>query len=449
MKTERSQYNQGDLSSFASATPIPNQRQEDTRELKPVMRDSDIIIPPNHRRQQQPEMSESVHPDQQRPKRPTKKGTQRVLNRFESASQDGWKILKKIVGSYRQQIKKQQQYALGSIERQAEINSLTPMIMAMHFSRDENNERRIPVFLNNLAVVVTKDDDNNNRSTSRITKRTKKYRSKVLFKITVQYGTGPGKITWSIYRRYWDFVKLHYRYKKSYTNDRRMRDGSSVIRSRTRPPKFPSIPRHHFRRQKGKDKQPTVLNRTPTSSPGTESLVDASSLENHPRVNAESLLDEDAVMDLMYHAENAVNTTQPDVEEEEVGSREPSIGSSQVMEVVKADRSVLLALENYLNQFIHSIKPCGHINQLCKFLEISALGIQLAAQYPTSSHHGKEGFAVFQSRTDRDPKQRRQFLQDGLVCSIPTTGGRRRRKPKWFIVRESYVLCVDDPSEVK
>jgi hypothetical protein len=448
VKAER-KHDKDHVSAFDSVVVIPNQRQRDTRELKPIMMNPDIV-PSN----QLPQNGLPVHIQQQhQPKRPGG-GARRVLSRFESAPQNGWKILKKLVGNYRQQAKKQQQNVLASIERQAEINTLTPMVMAMHFSRDENSRKRIPVFLSNLAVVVTKDDPYQETSTSRIKRTNKKFRG-TIFKITIQYGTGSGKITWSVHRRYWDFVKLHYQYKKRYTNamnsSRDDNKSNSLIGSRTRPPKFPSIPRHHFRRQTSRkdNQQLPALNRKTTNSTVAGSLVDMSSSENNPHTNPESLMDEDAVMEFVTHSQNATGTMHPTiVDEADSTNRDPSIESSQVMEVVKADRSVLLAMENYLNQFIHSIEPCGYINRLCKFLEISALGLQLAARYPDSSHHGKEGFAVFQSRTDRDPKQRRGFLQDGLVCSFPTTGGRRRREPKWFIVCDSYVLCVDDPSEV-
>jgi hypothetical protein len=415
-------------SAFTSTDAIPNQREQNTLELRPIMVDSDIATP-NQLPQSDPIQSYIKRPGG---------GTRRVLSRFESVPHDGWKMLKKLVGNYRQQAKKLQQQALGSIERQAEINTLGPMILAMHFSRDENNRKRIPVFLSNLSVVVTKDDP------FQEPKRTNRFRGTV-FKITVQYGTGPGKITWSVYRRYWDFVKLHYRYKKRYANAiNSNRDGSknSLIGSRTRPPKFPSIPRRHFRRRK--DNQPIALH---TNGTAAGSITDLSSSETNPHTRSESLMDEDAVMTFMTRSQSATDAGVID-EGTASASRDPSIASSQVMEVVKADRSVLLAMENYLNQFINSIEPCGYVNRLCKFLEISALGLQLASRYPNSSHHGKEGFAVFQSRTDRDPKQKRQFFQDVLMCSLPTTGGKRRRKPKWFVVRESYVLCVNDPSEV-
>lgn len=401
------------------------------------------------RQQQQPlkpvlDLRESAAPPRMMPKSasnqalPTKK--RGVLNRFESVPQDGWKMIKKWVGNYRQQSKKQQLQSIASIERQAEYNTLGPLLMAMHFSRDEDDKKRIPVFFDNLTVKVSKLET---------------HKKGTVFNIRVQYGTGANKVTWSVYRRYWDFVKLHYRYKKKYSNSGRRTAGASgegyiASRQRTKLPKFPSLPRKHFRKQRKRD-----FERGPMSRQETSVSIDTSDYATNPA----SLMDEDAVMAMAApiaeedesavagnnnaHRPSAARMSAPSAAAESTTSM-----SSQVMDVVKADRNVLQAFETYLNQFITSIGPLGYVNRLCKFLEISALGLALAAKYPSSYHHGKEGFVVFQSRTDRDPKQSRKFLQDGLVCSVPTTGGRRRRKPKWFIVRESYVVCVDDPSEV-
>ncbi|CAO3648536.1 unnamed protein product [Mucor hiemalis] len=413
---------------------IPNNNRDQLSPLKPIRNDT---APSSSQYQ-------SFHslPDNEKKKRniagAVGGGTRRVLNRFESAPSDGWKLIKKWVGNGRQQNKnkKQQQQAI-SIIRQAEVNALTPLVMKMFFSKDDDDRKRIPVLLSNISVKISKleendDDDYFNFSHKKQQKR-KKFRG-TIFKVTIQYGNGSGKIVWSVYRRYWDFVKLHYRYKKRYNT------GNGVV-GKSRLPNFPSLPRHHFRKQKRKDYE----ERIPMSRLATTTSSVASG-EERIRTNPNSLINEDAVMALItMHStdenasHNAVTTTPVD--------NTPSIAPSQVMEVVKVDKTVLQALENYLNQFIVSIEPCGHINRLCKFLEISALGIQLAAQHPDLSLHGKEGYAVFQSRTDRDPKMSRKFLQDGLVCSFPTTGGRRRRRPKWFIVRESFVVCVDDPGD--
>lgn len=381
----------------------------------------------------------------------------RVMSRFETAPSDGWKLIKKWVGNNKQQNKiKQQQQLASNVERQAEVNSLTPLIMAMFFTKDEDDKNRIPVFLNNMSVKVSKLEENEEDYINTKQQHKKKKFRGTVFKITVQYGSGHGKISWSVYRRYWDFVKLHYRYKKS-------SGAGTTLVTRSSLPNFPSLANRHFRKQRKRDyerRAPMSRLNTTTSSTSTAST---SGVPTTSKTNPSSLMDEDAVMALVHNDSTTNHPTAageqqlpPSVLHAPVpptnttsNNAAPSIVSSQVMEVVKADTIVLQAMENYLNQFIVSIEPCGYINRLCKFLEISALGLHLAVKYSNPNFHGKEGFAVFQSRTDRDPKQSRKFLQDGLFCSFPTAGGRRRRKPKWFIVRESYVVCVDDPSEVK
>ncbi|KAI7874180.1 uncharacterized protein EV154DRAFT_527408 [Mucor mucedo] len=425
--------------------PNNNNRDKILRPLKPVIENKelstvgepsitqqppDLVVPQSQSYQSLPTQRQSnVSFINTSSNNSTNRKGRRVLNRFESAPQEGWKLIKKWVGNNRQQkeISKQQQTI--SLERQAEINTITPIIMAMFFIKDEEDKKRIPVFLNNMTVKVSKleesDDDYFNS-------KRKKFRG-TIFRITVHYGTGPGKITWSVYRRYWDFVKLHYRYKKKYSTS--TPNGTNTMHSRVGLPKFPSLPRHHFRKQRKRDYESRVpMSRLPTTT-------SQNSTGRDPVNQGDSVMDEEAVMALMQPEDILQHQASTPSEVD------PSIISSQVMEVVKADTTVLKAMELYLNQFIASIEPSGYINRLCKFLEISALGIHLAAKYPITSFHGKEGFAVFQSRTDRDPKHSRKFLQDGFVCSFPTTGGRRRRKPKWIIVRESYVICVDDPSE--
>lgn len=368
---------------------------------------------------------------------PAKKNRRLNFSRLETAPQESWKALKKWVGgSFQSQPTAKPSIKLESIniERQIELNTLFPLILAMTFSKDENNEKRIPVFLNQLTVKVDISDDERDEdsddSSQSIKKRVKKRKFRpTFFKIQVQYGDGPKKITWSVYRRYWDFVRLHYQYRRRY-NLTREKVNRNLLKNKTKPPKFPSIPKRHLYRRKQPD--------------------------DVPHTNPNSILDEEGVMALVSVNQNdhtatatgsALTSIRPLLLPQDTNS--PSSFNSPIVDVVKVDPFVLNDMEEYLNQFIATIPPCGNTNRLCKFLEISALGLHLTSRYPNQAYHGKEGFAVFQSRTDHDPKQAHKFLQDGIVCSLPTTGGRRRRKPKWFIVRESYIVCVNDPSEVK
>ncbi|KAG1593532.1 hypothetical protein G6F48_001936 [Rhizopus delemar] len=326
----------------------------------------------------------SIHTDTESKKITKPTHRRQVLNRFETAPQEGWQLIKKWVGRCQTSNNK---LSVGNIERQAEMNTITPLIMAMYFTRDEHNKHRIPVFLKNIVCKVTLVDEQDEK---------RKMLSGSVFKITIQYGSGAGKIIWSVYRTYWDFVKLHYRY----------RDAAA-----SRLPPFPSLPRHYFHKRQRK----TSFNKQNQNLPG-------------------SYMDEETIMAIVNH------TLHP----ERDGDSTASLAPSQIVDMVDPDRTVLNALEDYLNELVSSIEPCGYINRICRFLEISWIGLHLAAKYP--GLHGKEGFAVLQSRTDREPKQTRRRLHNGFIC-FSLNPGRKKQKPKWFIVRESYLACVDDPSE--
>jgi phospholipase D1/2 len=74
-------------------------------------------------------------------------------------------------------------------------------------------------------------------------------------------------------------------------------------------------------------------------------------------------------------------------------------------------------------------------NRLCKFLELSSLGVRLA---PEASYHGKEGFLTIKSSKGVDF---RKSFKPRLFWN--------RHSPKWFLVRHSYIACVDGPDQLK
>ena len=69
-------------------------------------------------------------------------------------------------------------------------------------------------------------------------------------------------------------------------------------------------------------------------------------------------------------------------------------------------------------------------NRLCKFLELSALGIRLASE---GSYHGKEGWLVIASAKGSNA---------AIHCNPRLY--KRRHTPKWFMVRHSYIVCVEE-----
>ncbi|KAI9492089.1 hypothetical protein BDB00DRAFT_731172, partial [Zychaea mexicana] len=101
------------------------------------------------------------------------------------------------------------------------------------------------------------------------------------------------------------------------------------------------------------------------------------------------------------------------------------------------------ALERYLYSLARALWISPQINRLCKFLEISTLGLYLSVSDP-NGYHGKEGYLTIVDRTDREIVRTQR---DGIFCGLLARQG-SRRTPKWFIVRESYlIVCAGGPHE--
>ncbi|ODQ54876.1 phospholipase D, partial [Saitoella complicata NRRL Y-17804] len=91
-------------------------------------------------------------------------------------------------------------------------------------------------------------------------------------------------------------------------------------------------------------------------------------------------------------------------------------------------------LEEYLHGLIRILMFRPEANRLLKFLEISALGIRLAAE---GTYHGKEGYLVIRGGKGSNGASRFNPVEI-----------RKRHSPKWFLVRHSYIVCVDHPAEM-
>ncbi|KAI8976465.1 hypothetical protein BDB01DRAFT_844455 [Pilobolus umbonatus] len=266
----------------------------------------------------------------------------------------------------------------------------------MHFKNDDYN-KRVPVFLKAIRVKIMMHEDDSTKKRQRTKKSTE-------FKVIVEYGDGPGKISWTVYRRYWDFVKLHYSY---------MRSGN-----RARLPKFPVIPSHLLHHNKNK-----------TSPDQEDTLYNSSIRQPHMGgTSTPNTMDEDAIMALVSDDNRSETIATP--------------YASEILQAIRMDSSIMKKMELYLNQLIASIDPCGSTNRLCKFLEISTLGIELAALNPHPHWHGKELYAVIKRRSDKCPKHSRGLIKNVLSHYVEKGPSKRKSKAKWFIVREDYLVCV-------
>ncbi|WFD41697.1 phospholipase D [Malassezia psittaci] len=86
------------------------------------------------------------------------------------------------------------------------------------------------------------------------------------------------------------------------------------------------------------------------------------------------------------------------------------------------------ALQEYLTRLIQCIQFKAQANRICRFLELSAISVQMANM---QGELGKQGYLQIRSKSSR----KQSFHMVRL--------GEQYRAPKWFIVRESYILIVE------
>ncbi|MBW0478538.1 hypothetical protein O181_018253 [Austropuccinia psidii MF-1] len=105
----------------------------------------------------------------------------------------------------------------------------------------------------------------------------------------------------------------------------------------------------------------------------------------------------------------------------------------------KADFALLQreGLQDYLIKLIKATMFLPEANRLCKFLEVSAMSLALATR---GGFQGKQGYLRIMSNGAFSRRKRAGFHPFDL---------KGRRDPKWFIVRESYLISVDEPNTIE
>ena len=346
--------------------------------------------------------------------------------RTSSISAHRWRALKaglKMMGQKRREDNKVD-YAK-SAELLAELAAGTPaaLIFASMFQRDDKGHKRIPVLLEQLKVQLTDSKRVDNKSLGD---------RHQIFRIELEYGSGLTRMKWVIHRALRDFTNLHLRYKLQASGDKyKQLYGHDELPK----PKLPRFPRTAFPYLRG-----------------------ARGLGSDDEDDGEDMIDDDTGPS---GAEGAASATERSVKKKK---GRPSLvkgrRSSRVATSISGEASSVAAsgagatasgpaaggrkepyaerqrkkLEIYLQQMIRHLIFRPDSNRLCKFLELSALGVRLAAE---GSYHGKEGSMIIQSSKGLDF---RRGLSPALFAS--------RHSPKWFLVRHSYVACVDSPEEM-
>ncbi|KAK5075580.1 Phospholipase D1 [Lithohypha guttulata] len=306
-----------------------------------------------------------------------------------------------------------------SAELLAELAAGSPaaLMLASVFQRDEHGSKRIPALLEQLKVSITDSELDKYKEVGNPTPGDRH----LVFRIELEYGNGINRMKWIIYRSLKDFANLHAKYKIHYQSEKLKGRGDASK-------KMPKFPRKAFPWLQGirgfddtddEEDEPaldTDAAATDTERPGMSRSRTRTSFmlprrrstdpENTPTTPGGTLL---------FRRAKDLERDQRDRDRDANAFREKQ-------------RKML---EVYLQRMMKFMLFRADANRLCKFLEISALGMRLASE---GSYHGKEGFLVIRSAKGLDFRK-----------TLTPKNVKNRHTPKWFLIRHSYIVCVDSP----
>ncbi|RDL37576.1 Phospholipase-like protein D1 [Venustampulla echinocandica] len=300
---------------------------------------------------------------------------------------------------------------LKSAELMAELRAGAPaaLILASMIQRDEHGNKRIPVLLEQLKIRIT-----DSKSSTDDPAESGRH---LIFRIELEYGSGLNRMKWVIHRTLRDFANLHLRYKIQAQSDKYLQLRSDVD-SRPKQPRFPRSAFPYFRGVRGlgesEDDEPDNIRIDETVGEATHSETDRKRKKRRPSLGGS-------------RRKSTAMGTEPTS-----GSVAPK-GESNAQTRIYNEKQ-RRRLEQYLQEMIRWLIFRADSNRLCRFLELSALGVRLAAE---GSYHGKEGFMVIQASKGLDF---RRLLTPRKIFA--------RHSPKWFLVRHSYIVCVESPENM-
>ncbi|KAK9246810.1 hypothetical protein V1506DRAFT_533817 [Lipomyces tetrasporus] len=295
-----------------------------------------------------------------------------------------------------------------SAELIAELSAGAPaaVILASSFKRDENGQRRLPVLLEQLKIKITDSTRHDDRQHT-------------IFRIELEYGSGPTRMKWVVYRDFRDFFTLHSRLRMLHIQ-RNIYSSTTVGSMGVAPPR--DIP--HFPK---------------TAIPylrGVRGLIDDTDGDKLAIFRRAGFNSRQSLVSMQ-------------AEDASIPPRSPRPGSTRGQSTAQSQQAAQkhfrfienqrLQLEAYLKHLIGLMIFQGEANRICKFLELSAMGLRLSIE---KSYHGKEGqLSIISASSSRG--WRTQKLRPKHIKTLFT-----RYKPKWFLVRHSYILVVDSILDV-
>ncbi|KAF9697534.1 hypothetical protein EKO04_004145 [Ascochyta lentis] len=348
--------------------------------------------------------------------------------RTSSLSAQKWKSIKnslKLLGN-RAKAERQVDHAK-SAELMAELLAGAPaaLFLASMFQRDEHGHKRIPVLLEQLKVTITDADKSRDKDGDRHTP----------LRIELEYGSGLTRMKWVVYRTVADFANLHLKFKVQEKQDsfRSRVSTSDKDDPRGKLPRFPRSVVPYLRGIRG------------------YGALDEEEEEEEEAVAGGAATDGDAsATDRPSRGKRRKSSFALNRRKSSIGSPDPTTGAIGQLAARQGSFAGAVGqplnskqnhherqrkkLEAYVKGLIQYLIFRPDSNRLCKFLELSALGVRLAAE---GGYHGKEGHMMIKSSKGVDARKR--------WTPMPMM---TRHWPKWFLVRHSYIVCVDSPEEM-
>lgn len=326
-----------------------------------------------------------------------------------------------------------------SAELVAELLAGAPaaLFLASMFQRDEHGHKRVPILMEQLKVSITDSEKVSDKGGDR----------HVNFRIELEYGSGMTRMKWIIHRTIRDFGNLHLKYKTATAKEKYVRFRTEDS-NRSQLPRFPRSALPYVRGMRGLlDDQEDDQEE---EAPGAVTDGDASGTDRPGKTTKRR---RSSFKTLATRRNSSIGS--PDQTPGIVGEMTARTGSffGQVPGTPNAGAGAGAGagavaprkdtyhdkqrkkLEQYLQQLITFVIFRPDSNRLCKFLELSALGVRLAQE---GGYHGKEGFMMIQSNKAANQKGWNPHF----------FGKQQTHLPKWFLVRHSYVCCVDSPEEM-
>lgn len=298
------------------------------------------------------------------------------------------------------------------------------LIFASMFQRDEHHHRKVPVLLEQLKISIPDVH-------SRTDKRGDRDH---VYVIELEYGNGPARMKWTVHRSVNDFVNLHVKYRAQAATDK-VRHLRGEDKTKAKIPRFPKsvIPyargfRGLYEKVEDEEDEQDAIEAAGADAEAAGALPAGALPVSTPQPRP---VKHNRRKSSLFGPPSRSNTG--DLGNSSAAENDDTTARQRLY----AERS-RQKLEIYLQQMIRWLIFRADSTRLCKFLEISAMAIRLSAE---GGYQGKQGLLQIASRRHRE-------LRRKTVESLGFKAFKERHKRRWFLVRHSYIVCVDGPESL-